>query len=67
MKTAIWILSIVTAILVVSVYMQWKTIQKLAPAAGTSGNNSEDGLASFADQVSAVQKQIKDIEIKATF
>lgn len=75
MKTAIWILSIVIVILAGIAIWQWNIIKGLTPSkpatnTNTTGNNSsgaDDGLASFANQLDATKKAIKDLEIKATF
>jgi len=69
MKTTIWILSIVTALLIVLSLWQYRKIQQLSPATpgsnGTGGNG--DGSASFENQLEATKRAIKDLEIKATF
>ena len=76
MKTAIWILSIVVVLLLVVVYLQYKTIQKLTPVNSTPGTtghrtadetDTTDALASFGNQIDATKQAIKDLQIKATF
>lgn len=67
MKTAIWILSILIVALLIISFMQWRMIQKLNPDVSRTTDPGDDGSSTFGDMVKAVQKEVRNLEIKATF
>lgn len=68
MKTAMVILYVLVAGLLVLAFLQWRTIQKLTPVVPpVVQNTAGDGSARFGDMVNAVKKELERKEIIVKF
>lgn len=66
MKTAIWILAILTVALGVLAYFQWKKINATTGASKKTGSDTAD--TSFGNLVAAFQDEMGKVkEVKLTF